>query len=232
MSFPGFELSRTVSNFKKRILENCSLVFMFLTKHKIRQFYGNKEMCKKCDFFAVFVVIRAPYCCKPWLMHCTGKWKHITLLWSFSYWDQSLLFADPWKCCSIYHPLSPSKIFLRCKTTLKIRICFLQDWISVVYSSFGYFHGDTRERLNWRPKIRKFRTWNVILTMIVCPVRPISHRGSKWMAKRKFLLFFTDRAVFVLKKYRANITAHFFYSEFEAELLVWNKCKNNINIPC
>ena len=70
----------------------------------------------------------------------------ITLLWFFSYWDQSLLFADPRKCCSVYHPLSPSKIFLRCRTTLKIRIFFLQDWISVVYSSFGYFHGDTRER--------------------------------------------------------------------------------------
>ena len=80
---------------------------------------------------------------------------------SENYWDQSLLFADPRKCCSVYHPLSPSKIFLRCRTTLKIRICFLQDWISVVYSSFGYFHGDTRQRLNWQPKIRKFRTRNV-----------------------------------------------------------------------
>ena len=54
MSFPGVELSRTVSNFKKRIFENRCLVFMFLTKHKIRQFYGNKEMCKKVWFFCHF----------------------------------------------------------------------------------------------------------------------------------------------------------------------------------
>lgn len=87
----------------------------------------------------------------------------ITLLWSFPYWDQSLLFADPWKCCSIYHPLSPSKIFLWCGATLKIRISFLQNWIiiSVLYSSFGCFHGDTRQRLKWQSKIRKFRTRNV-----------------------------------------------------------------------
>lgn len=39
MSFPGVEFSRTVSNFKKRILENCCLAFMFSTKGKIRQFY-------------------------------------------------------------------------------------------------------------------------------------------------------------------------------------------------
>ena len=39
MSLPGVEFSRTVSNFKKRILENRCLAFMFSTKHKIRQFY-------------------------------------------------------------------------------------------------------------------------------------------------------------------------------------------------
>ena len=39
MSLPGVEFSRTVSNFKKRILENRCLAFMFSTKRKIRQFY-------------------------------------------------------------------------------------------------------------------------------------------------------------------------------------------------
>ena len=198
---------RIVSNFKKRVLENCCLAFMFSTKRKIRQFYVMVILWQQRNVQKSVIQVQSccfanllfcHFCCHHcrcclsslllqatavWLMHCSGKWKHITL-WFFSYWDQSLLFADPWKCCSIYHPLSPSKIFLRCRTTLKIRICFLQDWISVVYSSFGYFHADTRERLNWRPKIRKFRTRNVILSMIVCPVRPHTPWGSKWMVKR------------------------------------------------
>ena len=122
-------------------------------------------MCKKVwfkckvvvlliSFYAVFVVIIA-------VVPIATSYDWCIAVASENYWDQSLLFADPRKCCSVYHPLSPSKIFLRCRTTLKIRICFLQDWISVVYSSFGYFHGDTRQRLNWQPKIRKFRTRNV-----------------------------------------------------------------------
>ena len=109
-------------------------------------------------FYAVFVVIIAVVFFK---LPIATSYDWCIAVASENYWDQSLLFADPRKCCSVYHPLSPSKIFLWCRTTLKIRICFLQDWISVVYSSFGYFHGDTRQRLNWQPKIRKFRTRNV-----------------------------------------------------------------------
>lgn len=147
-------------------------------------------------------------------MHCSGKWKHITQLWSFSYWDQSLLFADPWKCCSIYHPLSPSKIFLRCRATLKIRICFLQDWISVVYSSFGYFHGDTRQRLEWQSKIRKFRTRNVNFNYDSLSCETTQSLRFQMNGQAIVVCFFcclhSDAAtVFVLKNYRANITAPF-----------------------
>ena len=58
MSLPGVEFSRTVSNFKKRILENCCLAFMFSTKRKIRQFYVQKS------------VIQVQSCCFANLLFC------------------------------------------------------------------------------------------------------------------------------------------------------------------
>ena len=82
-----------VSNFKKRILENHCLAFIFSTKRKIRQFcvmvilwqqrnvqksviqvqsccFANQLLCRFCCHHCC-----CPYCYKLWLMHCSGKWK-------------------------------------------------------------------------------------------------------------------------------------------------------------
>lgn len=124
-------------------------------------FYGNKEMCKKVwfkckvvvlliSFYAVFVVIIA-------VVPIATSYDWCIAVASENYWDQSLLFADPRKCCSVYHPLSPSKIFLRCRTTLKIRICFFTrlnfSGIFLIWI-FPWWYKTEAELTAWNKKIQ------------------------------------------------------------------------------
>ena len=68
MSLPGVEFSRTVSNFKKRILENRCLAFTFSTKRKIRQFYVVVILWQQRN--AQKSVIQVQSCCFANLLFC------------------------------------------------------------------------------------------------------------------------------------------------------------------
>ena len=68
MSLPGVEFSRTVSNFRKRILENRCLAFMFSTKRKIRQFYVVVILWQQINVQKS--VIQVQSCCFANLLFC------------------------------------------------------------------------------------------------------------------------------------------------------------------